>query len=106
MLIDVQGFGGVIAGLADQKQLELLVDAGFTPLEAIRISTVNGAIGLGVSHCTGRVQPGLNADLLVIAGDPSINMADIRHIQTVFKDGIGYDPVKLRNSVKGLTGWL
>lgn len=103
---DPTGFGGVIAGFADQHQLELLVEAGFTPLEAIRISTWNGAIGLGVSHCTGRLSVGMNADMILVNGNPSVDISDVRKIVTIFKDGIGYNSTALRNSVKGLTGWL
>jgi imidazolonepropionase-like amidohydrolase len=95
-----------VAGYADHHQLELLVEAGFTPLEAIRISTWNGAIGLGVSSCTGRLTVGRNADIIVINGDPSVDISDIRKVSIVFKDGIGYSSLALRNSVKSLTGWV
>jgi imidazolonepropionase-like amidohydrolase len=75
-------------------------------LEAIRISTYNGAIGLDVSHCTGRLAVGYNADIIVINGNPAENISDIKRTIIVFKDGIGYSPLALRASVKGLTGWV
>ncbi|HXZ78831.1 MAG TPA: amidohydrolase family protein [Terriglobales bacterium] len=101
---DPTGYGGVIAGFGDQRQLELLVEAGFTPLEAIKIATYNGAQFLGASDQIGSIAPGKQADLLLIKGDPSRDIHDIEHIEMVFKDGIGYDPGKLIESVRGSVG--
>ncbi len=101
---DPTGIGGVIAGYGDQRQVELLVDAGFTPVEAIRIASFNGAQFLGEADRIGTIAPGKQADLVVIHGDPATNIADIEKIETVFKDGVGYDSAKLINSVRGLVG--
>jgi imidazolonepropionase-like amidohydrolase len=101
---DPTGIGGVLAGFGDQREVELLVEAGFTPVEAIRIASSNGAQFLGVADRIGTIAPGKQADLVVIHGDPSANIADIEKVETVFKDGIGYDPAKLINSVRGLVG--
>jgi imidazolonepropionase-like amidohydrolase len=81
-----------------------LVEAGFTPLEAVKIATLNGAQYLGISDRTGTIAPGKQADLVVIKGDPSKNIADIEKVETVFKDGVGYDSAKLIDSVRGLVG--
>jgi imidazolonepropionase-like amidohydrolase len=101
---DPTGAGGVVPGFADQRQIELLVEAGFTPLEAITIGTLNGAKYLGRDARIGSLAIGKQADLVVVAGDPSASIADIRRVETVFKNGVGYDPVKLIESVKGQVG--
>jgi imidazolonepropionase-like amidohydrolase len=101
---DPTGAGDVLPGFGDQRGIELLVEAGFSPLEAIRIGTLNGAIYLGRDTEIGSVASGKNADLVVIRGDPSKQIADIENIEIVFKDGIGYDSQKLLNSVRGRYG--
>ena len=101
---DPTGGGGVIPGYSNQRQVELLVDAGFTPLEAIRICTLNGATYLGRAAITGSIAVGKQADLVVINGDPSTTISDIRNVELVFKQGVAYDPVKLIASVKGKVG--
>jgi enamidase len=101
---DPTGSGGVVPGFADQRQIELLVEAGFTPLEAIRIGTLNGATFMGRGARIGSIARGKQADLVVVAGDPSTTIADIRRVETVFKNGVGYDPEKLIRSVRGLVG--
>jgi hypothetical protein len=102
---DPTGYGGVLAGFGDQRQTELLVEAGFTPLEAIHIATQNGAEFLGESARIGTLKAGKRADLVVIKGDPSQKIADIENVEIVFKDGIGYDSHKLIDSVQGAVGF-
>jgi len=101
---DPTGAGDVLPGFGDQRGIELLVEAGFSPVEAIRISTLNGAIYLGREKEIGSVTVGKNADLVVIRGDPSKQVSDVENVEMVFKDGIGYDPQKLLNSVRGKYG--
>lgn len=101
---DPTGYGGVLAGFGDQRQTELLVAAGFTPLEAIHIATQNGAEFLGESARIGTLKAGKRADLVVINGDPSQKISDIENVELVFKDGIGYDSRKLIDSVQGAVG--
>jgi enamidase len=101
---DPTGGGGVIPGFANQRQVELLVDAGFTPLEAISIATLNGAKFLRRDKTVGSLAVGKQADLIVINGNPAATIADIRKVETVFKQGVGYDPAKLIDSVKGKAG--
>jgi imidazolonepropionase-like amidohydrolase len=101
---DPTGYGGVIAGFANHRELELLVEAGFSPEEAIRIGTLNGARYLGRADRIGSVETGKSADLVVVAGDPSRRIRHVENVQIVFKDGIGYDPAKLIDSVKGVVG--
>ena len=102
--LDPTGMGGVIAGFGDQREVELLVEAGFTPLEAIHIATYNGAQFMGDLDRIGTIAPGKQADLVVIKGDPSRQIEDIDKVETVFKDGIGYDSAKLIESVRGMVG--
>lgn len=102
--LDPTGYGGVIAGFGDQREVELLVEAGFTPLEAIHIATSNGAEFLGELDKIGTLASGKAADLVVLDGDPSVNIKDIEKVELVFKDGVGYDSAKLIDSVKGMVG--
>ncbi len=81
-----------------------MVAAGFTPLEAIRIGTLNGATYLGLADRIGSIAPGKNADLVVVRGDPSRDIRDIEQVEIVFKDGVGYDSAALLRSVKGRYG--
>lgn len=101
---DPTGNGGVLAGFGDQRELELLVEAGFTPLEAIQIGTANGAAFLGEAERIGTLAPGKLADLIVVRGDPSKDIADVEKVETVFKGGTGYDSQKLIDSVRGTVG--
>jgi imidazolonepropionase-like amidohydrolase len=101
---DPTGNGGVIPGFGDQRELELLVEAGFTPVEAIRIGTLNGATYLGLADRIGSIAPGKNADVILVNGNPAANVADIEQVVTVFKDGVGYDSAKLLRSVRGRFG--
>jgi imidazolonepropionase-like amidohydrolase len=102
--LDPTGMGGVIAGFGDQREVELLVEAGFTPVEAIHIATANGAQFLGELDRIGTIAVGKQADLVVIKGDPSQKIDDMENVETVFKDGIGYDSAKLIESVRGVVG--
>lgn len=102
--LDPTGMGGVIAGFGDQREVELLVEAGFTPVEAIHIATYNGAQYLGELDRIGTIAAGKQADLVVIKGDPSKKIEDIENVETVFKDGVGYDSAKLIESVRGAVG--
>jgi imidazolonepropionase-like amidohydrolase len=97
---DPTGRGDVLPGFGDQRGIELLVEAGFSPAEAIKIATLNGAIYLGRDKQIGSVTAGKNADLVVLKGDPSKQISDIENVEIVFKDGIGYDSRKLLDSVR------
>jgi len=101
---DPTGNGGVLPGFGDQREVELLVEAGLTPVEAIQIATENGASYLGQQARIGTLSPGKQADLVVIKGDPSKSIDEIENVETVFKAGIGYDSKKLIDSVRGQVG--
>jgi hypothetical protein len=101
---DPTGNGGVLPGFGDQREVELLVEAGFTPLQAIQIGTENGAIYLGQQEHIGTIASGKQADLVLVKGDPSKNIDDIENVEIVFKDGVGYDSKKLIESLRGQVG--
>jgi imidazolonepropionase-like amidohydrolase len=101
---DPTSFGGVLPGFGDQRGIELLVDAGFTPVEAIHIATQNGATFLGESENIGSIAAGKAADLVVLSGNPAQSIEDIEKVQLVFKDGLAFDPAKLIQSVHGMVG--
>lgn len=101
---DPTGGGGVIPGYSNQRAIELLVEAGLTPLEAIKAATMNGANFLGIGAKTGTVAAGKQADLVIVNGDPSTRISDVRNVEIVFRRGVGFDPQKLIESVKGRVG--
>lgn len=102
--VDPTGNGGALPGYGDQRNYELLIEAGFTPVEAIQIMTLNGAKVLGADAEYGSIAVGKQADLVVINGDPIRTPASIRNVVTVFKGGLGYDSAKLIESVRGAVG--
>ncbi len=102
--LDPTGNGGVVAGFGDQREVELLVEAGFTPLEAIKIASLNGAQFLGEDARIGSIAVGKQADLMIVKGNPAAKISDIEAVEIVFKDGVGYDSEKLIQSVQGLVG--
>ena len=101
---DPTGNGGVLPGFGDQREVELLVEAGFTPVEAIQIATENGAKFLDRQSSIGTIAQGKQADMILVKGDPATKIADIENVETVFKDGVGYDAKKLIESVRGQVG--
>jgi imidazolonepropionase-like amidohydrolase len=102
--VDPTGIGGALAGYGDQRNYELLIEAGFTPQQVVQIMSANGAKVLGVQQKLGTVEKGKLADLVVLKGDLSSDPTVIRNPTVVFKDGIGYDPAKLIESIQGRVG--
>jgi imidazolonepropionase-like amidohydrolase len=102
--LDPTGNGGIVAGFGDLREVELLVEAGFTPLEAIKIASFNGAKFLGEDAHVGSIAVGKQADLMIVRGNPGVNISEIEKVEIVFKDGVGYDSEKLIQSVQGLVG--
>jgi len=102
---DPTGSGGVLPGFGDQREVELLVEAGFSPVEAVQVATRNGARFLGEETEIGTIAPGKRADLVLVKGDPSRTIADIENVEMVFKGGVGYDSRKLVESVRGQVGF-
>src|SRR5690606_3111500 len=102
--VDPTGMGGALPGYGDQRNYELLIEAGFSPVQAIQIMSLNGAKILGVDNELGSIEQGKIADLVVIRGNPIANHGEIRNVTIVFKDGVGYDSPKLLASVRGVVG--
>jgi imidazolonepropionase-like amidohydrolase len=96
--------GSIVAGFGDQRQLELLVDAGFSPEAAIKIATANGAAWLDQPQRIGSIASGMDADLVVVRGNPSKTIADVRNVELVFKRGVAYDPERLIGAALGTVG--
>ena len=90
-----------LPGYGDQREVELLVQAGFTPVEAVKIATLNGATYLNQQAHIGSIASGKDADLAAIKGDPSTKISDIENVEIVFNDGVGYDSAKLLDSIQG-----
>ena len=97
------GFG--IPGFASHEAVKLLVEAGFTPLDAIRIATFEGAKFLGIDDRVGSIARGKEADLLIVRGDPSTNVQDLSNVSHVFANGKLHDPQALLSAVTGQFGW-
>lgn len=93
-------FPGLMPGLADQRNYELLLAEGVDPGAALRIMTANGAEVLGQETRIGTIEPGKAADLVIISGDIVRAPKAIRNVVFVFKDGVGYDSQKLLQSVR------
>lgn len=93
-----------IAGYADQRNYELLVEAGFSPEGAVQIMTQNGARILGIADRVGAVLPGQEADLVVLQGDLTGDPGVIRAVVTVYKRGLGFSSAKLTAAVRGMVG--
>ena len=102
--LDPTGNGGVVAGFGDLREVELLVEAGFTSVDAIKIASLNGAKFLGEDSQIGSIAIGKQADLMIVKGNPAAKIGDIENVEIVFKDGVGYDSEKLIQSVQGLVG--
>jgi imidazolonepropionase-like amidohydrolase len=101
---DPTGNGGVVPGFGDLREVELLVEEGFAPEQAIHIASYNGALYLGLQSRIGSIAVGKDADLVIVKGDPSQHIDDIENVETVFKDGVGYDTQALLKSVQGRYG--
>ncbi len=95
---------GMLPGFGDLRNFEMLVEAGFSPSQAVQVMTLNGARILRQDATTGSVQVGKRADLVVIRGNPVATPSDIYRVVTVFKDGYGYSTERLFNGARGKVG--
>ncbi|MBI4420294.1 MAG: amidohydrolase family protein [Gemmatimonadetes bacterium] len=102
--LDPTGGGCSLFGFGDQRNVQLLVEAGFTPVDAIKIASYNGATFLGQADSLGSIAAGKVADLVVLDGNPAANIGDVEKVTLVFKGGVGYDSAKLIAAVKGQVG--
>jgi len=101
---DPTGAGRVIAGYANIREIELLVEAGLSVPQAIQVSSLNGAKYLGKDTEIGTVAKGKIADLVLINGDLEADASNLRNIELVFKNGVGYNSKRMFDSVRGAVG--
>lgn len=102
--VDPTGNGGALPGYGDQRNYELLSEAGLAPHEVVQVISANGARVLDVFDDLGTVEAGKIADLVVMSGDLTADPSVIRNVTVVFKDGVGYDSVKMLEDVRGRVG--
>ncbi len=102
--VDPTGNGGALPGFGNQRNFELLLEAGLSPVQAVQVVSANGAKILGVDDELGTVEVGKLADLIVLNGDPGSDPSAIRAVRWVFKDGVGYDSRELIQATRGLVG--
>ena len=81
-----------------------MVKAGWTPLQVIKMATIDAANFLKMQDELGSIDIGKNADLLIVSGKPDETMEDIKNVEIVFRNGIGYNSKALRERAKGLVG--
>jgi imidazolonepropionase-like amidohydrolase len=95
---------GIIPGFQNHNVLITMVKAGWHPLEVLKIATIGGARFLHIDEELGSIEVGKAADLIVVAGKPDQVIEDIKNVEIVFRNGVGYYSKVLRHSVKGLVG--
>ena len=90
-------------GMELVRELELYVDGGMTPAEALATATIAPARNVKVDNRTGSIKVGKEADLLLVDGDPERNIGDLRHVDQVMSDGVLMDGDALRKEA-GFSG--
>lgn len=101
--VDPTGYGAAPPGFGDQRNYELLLEAGFSAPEVIQIMSLNGAKILGIDEDVGTIEAGKIADLVVIDADLE-SVGNLHDTSIVFRHGIGWDSAKLIDSVRGIVG--
>jgi imidazolonepropionase-like amidohydrolase len=96
--------GEFLAGFSSHRELHALVLAGIPPAAALRIGTINGARALNVGDKLGSIEVAKFADLFIVRGNPLRDIRNTRHVQTVVKAGVVYDPAELLKSAEGKIG--
>lgn len=102
--VDPTGNGGALPGYGDQRNFELLREAGFTAEQTVMIMAANGSRVLGEYNRLGSIEPGKIADMVLVRGDLVADAAAIKNVVTVFKDGVGFDSTMLLEDVTGRVG--
>jgi imidazolonepropionase-like amidohydrolase len=88
-----------VEGFTLHTELELYVEAGLTPAQALQVATKNGALYTRTSHDRGRIAPGMRADLVLVDGDPTTNIGDIRKVAMVITQGKLVSPAKIHQAL-------
>ena len=92
------------AGFCLHRELELYVEAGIPAPDVLRIATLGAATVMHRADRLGSLEPGKLADLIVVAGDPTRRISDIRKVDWVMKDGVLFDPARIYASL-GVAPW-
>jgi imidazolonepropionase-like amidohydrolase len=95
----VPGSDTGLVGAGLHREIELYVQAGMTPMEAIQSATIVSARAMNLDRDTGTVEVGKRADLILVDGDPLANIMDLRKVSRVIANGRVFDPTKLSQSV-------
>lgn len=101
---DPTGYGGVVAGYSSKRALELLVEAGFSFEQAVKLASLNGARFLNRADQVGSIEVGKRSDMVLVNGQPAEKIEDIQNIELVFKNGIGYSSPKILAAMKETVG--
>ena len=101
---DPTGYGGVVPGWSGRRQLQLLVEAGFSFPAALRIATLNGAAYLGRDKEVGSIAFGKRADFILVEGNPVTDPTALDRMPYVFKAGVGYRTDAMFSALKGAIG--
>jgi imidazolonepropionase-like amidohydrolase len=81
------------------REFELYVNAGISPAEVLRLDTLGAAHVMKRDNEYGRIAPGYVSDLILVDGDPTINISDIRKVRTVLRGDRLYDSAALWKSM-------
>ncbi len=101
---DVQSVGTFIAGFNLHRELQTFVEAGIPPAGAIKAATINAARALNVENKLGSIEPGKFADLIVVQGNPLLDIRNTHNVEIVMKAGRVYDPKAMLKSIEGKIG--
>ena len=101
--VDPTGYGAAPPGYGDQRNYELLLEAGFSPEKVVQIMSLNGAKVLGIEDEVGSIEVGKIADLVMIDADLE-TVRNLHDTEIVFRHGIGWDSELLIESIRGLVG--
>ncbi len=88
---------GAVPGQSLHEEMGLLVDAGFTPAEALRAATSNAADYLGLAPSVGAIDKGKSADLVLLYGDPLKDINNTKRIAAVIREGRVYNQTALED---------
>ena len=91
---------GTLHGPSIHREMELMVEAGLTPLEVLRSATTNGAKALGLEGKAGDVAAGMLADLVILDADPLADVGNLARVYRTIKGGVVYDPEVLMESIR------
>jgi len=95
----VAGTDQAVPGHSLHREIELYVQAGFSPMEAIQAATIVPARVMGLEKSLGTIEVGKRADVIIINGDPIEDIRNTRNVEKVISNGIMYDAAELWRSV-------